>query len=453
MKKVFVLISLIIFTVNEVSSNLTSWESISVSLFIYFLLEFIYDLGKRNIILDLPILLAILTWLIMPVIFYHEYTAQNSLAFLWKKFMPIPTDQYFSFAVPGTVTMILGLRVPLFKAILNKNPQQYMQNVQKNLVTKPRVGLILIGVGVFSSLLDFLSPTSLKQVFYLMDHLTYVGVFYTIYSPNKYKRIIVPCVLGLMVGQSIVTGMFGELIYLLALSVMLILLGKKIKFSFKLTMAVVGFFIVMVIQSIKIEYRKRSWLEGAGADPVYFAQLITERVTDPASMFDPFKVFFLAVRLNQGWLIAYTMNKVPTKYPFANGETIWQSVAASLVPRFLWPDKPEAGGKANLQRFWGLSFTTISMNLGPIGEAYANFDRVGGIIYMFFYGLFLNLVLSQILRLARKRPTLILWLPFLFLYVVVVEGDLLMAMNWLIKGAFFTLCCYWLFKKLFRIQL
>jgi len=424
-----------------------------VSLFIYFLLEFIYDLGKRNVTLDLPILLAILTWLIMPVIFYHEYTAQNPLAFLWRKYMPIPSNDYFSFALPGTLTMILGLRIPLDRNALNKNPQLYMVNMQKDLIAKPRVGMILIGVGVVSGLLDFLSPSSLKQVFYLLDHLTYVGVFYTLYSANKYKKIIVPSVVALMAGQAIVTGMFGELIYLLALSVMLIVLGKKMRFSVKLAIAVIGFFFVMIIQSIKVDYRQRSWGEGAGADPVYFAQLISDRVTEPSSMFDPAKLFFLGVRLNQGWLIAYTMYKVPSKCSFAYGQTIWESLAASFVPRFLWPDKPEAGGKANLQRFWGFSFRSVSMNLGPIGEAYANFDRTGGIIYMFFYGLFLNFVQSQILKVARKRPTLILWLPFLFLYVVVVEGDLLMALGWLLKGAFFTWLCYLLFKKLFRIEL
>src|SRR5215831_6223792 len=241
MKKIFLIISIVVFIINEVSSNLTSWESCAVSLFIYFLLEFIYDLGKRNVTLDLPILLAILTWLIMPVIFYHEYTAQNPLAFLWRKYMPIPSNDYFSFALPGTLTMILGLRIPLDRNALNKNPQLYMVNMQKDLIAKPRVGMILIGVGVVSGLLDFLSPSSLKQVFYLLDHLTYVGVFYTLYSANKYKKIIVPSVVALMAGQAIVTGMFGELIYLLALSVMLIVLGKKMRFSVKLTMAVLGF--------------------------------------------------------------------------------------------------------------------------------------------------------------------------------------------------------------------
>ncbi len=147
------------------------------------------------------------------------------------------------------------------------------------------------------------------------------------------------------------------------------------------------------------------------------------------------------------------MDRVPKNFSFANGQTILTSVAASIVPRFLWPDKPETGGRDNIKRFWGIDLGSVSMNLGPIGEAYANFDRTGGIIYMFFYGLFLNFILSMILKLADRRPTLVLWLPVLFLYAVVVEGDLLMVMNWLLKGTLFVWIVFKIFRNFFRIEL
>src|SRR6185437_7936000 len=175
-----------------------------------------------------------------------------------------------------------------------------------------------------------------------------------------------------------------------------------------------------------------TWYENTGADPAYFAELITEKTTNPSMLFDnPNKLFFVAVRANQGWLVARTMNHVPSDYPFANGETIWESVAASFVPRVLWPDKPEAGGKANLKRFWGFDINGFSMNIGPIGEAYASFGERGAIVYMFFYGLFFNFMLTVILRLAEKTPTLILWLPYLFMYSITVEADLLITMNYI----------------------
>jgi len=170
-------------------------------------------------------------------------------------------------------------------------------------------------------------------------------------------------------------------------------------------------------------------------------------------MFSTNQLFLTSVRMNQGWLVAMTMNKVPRKYDFAYGETIATSVAAAIIPRFIWPNKPEAGGKANLKRFWGYNLVGYSMNIGPLGEAYANFDRFGGIIYMFFYGLFFNLVLSLILRYSEKRPTIVLWVPFLFYYAIGVETDLLSTMGSLIKGLIFTWIVFKLFRIAFRLDL
>jgi len=257
--------------------------------------------------------------------------------------------------------------------------------------------------------------------------------------------------LVLMVAQIIVTAMFGEFIFMLSLSVILMMLGMKVSMRSKILVVATGVFLVMIIQSVKKDYRIKAW-KGGGADAGYFAELVVDRVSNPTKILDPAAMFFVAVRMNQGWLVAVTMDRVPARHPFANGETIWQSVAATLVPRFLWPDKPQAGGAANLRRFWGYSLRGYSMNIGPIGEAYGNFGR-WGILYMFFYGLFFNFILSRVLKFSQKYPTLILWLPFLFMYAVGIETDLLMTMNSLIKAVFFTWLMYRGFKYFFNIDL
>lgn len=377
----------------------------------------------------------------------------NRMARVWVKYMPIKSDDYYMYALPAVIAMAIGLRLPLKKLRIEKNPAVYMQNVQKYLVDKSNLGLILIGVGVVSGLLDFLAPANLKQVFFQMAHLTYVGVFYVVYSPYKNKKLIVIGVLTLMVAQTMAEGMFGEFIYLLICSLTLFLLGKKITFRLKLTYALLGIFLIILLQSVKMEYRKRSWLEGQGADPAYFAQLIGDKITDMSTLLNPDNLFFSAVRMNQGWLVAVTMKKVPERYPFGNGETIFNSVAATIVPRFVWPDKPDAGGKANLKRYWGYKLVGYSMNIGPLGEGYANFDKFGGIIYMFFYGLFFNYMLSGILKFSEKRPSIILWLPFLFFYSISVESDLLTTMGALVKGLIFTWIVFKVFHIAFRVDL
>jgi hypothetical protein len=370
--------------------------------------------------------------------------------------MLVPSDEYFQFATPAVIALSTGLRLRLRKGTeASRNPKIYIERVKKVLSEKSSLGLILIATGVVSGVLDFLTPKSLQQVFYLMEHLTFVGVFYVIYSPNRYKRIIVPSVILLMIAQSLATGMFGDMIFMLGCAAVLILIGSEASFLRKFLISIVGVYIILIIQSVKPDYRKKTWLENgeSGADIPYYIQLVTDRIGNPSKMFDPDNSFYMATRMNQGWLVAMTMYKVPNQFDFANGETIWQSVAAAIVPRFLWPDKPEAGGVANIHRFWGWEIKGYSINIGPLGEAYANFDVLGGILFMFVYGFFFNFMLSQILRMAEKRPTLILWIPFLFFYAIGVETDLLTTMGSLVKGIIFTYVIFRAFRTAFRIDL
>jgi hypothetical protein len=453
MRILLLFISALLFLLLGFTKTLSTWENLSICLFVYFFLIFLLNLGNKIAILDLTIIMACLTCLIMPVIFYHVYTRENLLARIWVKYMPVSSDTYFSFAVPAIVALAAGIKMRIGRLKLNKEPQQYVQNVRAYLDRNPKLGIYLIAVGLGSGLLDFMAPGGLREVFFLMAHLVFVGVFYVIYSPNKKKRLIVTGVIVLMIAESALTGMFGELIFILACGLVILLLGKKIPYYKKLLFAFGGLFAIVILQSVKGDYRKKTWHEGSGTDPVYLVELVGDRIIDPASMFDAKDAFVLSVRLNQGWLVAETMKMVPDKHPFGNGKPLVQAVAASVVPRFMWPDKPEAGGKANLKQFWGFDLKGWSTNIGTLGEAYANFDRTGGWIYMFAYGLFFNVVLFTLLKMAEKRPTLVLWLPFLFFSAINVETDLLTTMGALIKGVFFTWIVFRVFRLAFGLEL
>jgi hypothetical protein len=452
MRAVLFIISLLISLSISSPTGLSNWEAFSIGLFIFFFLDFLNNLGKKMVIFDLTILLAILTCLVMPTIFYHVYTRQNHLAKVWIKYMFMPSDEYFSFAFPAICMMILGFRLPLHKKNLNTEPLTYLHRAKEALKSKPDLGLILIGVGLVSGLFTKFVPGSLTQFFVFLARLIYVGVFYVLYSPSKHKKKIVPLVIIVMLGSSIAIGMFGELIFTSSVSLILIMLGNRTSFFKKLMIAAAGIYFIVLLQSIKMEYRRQAWA-GGGGDVGYFAELMADRITSPSKMVEPNSAFLAAVRLNQGWLVSVTMYFVPRKHPFADGETIWQSVAAAVVPRFIWPDKPEAGGKANLKRFWGYNITGYSMNIGPLGEAYGNFGVNGGIIYMFFYGLFFNFLLSWVLRMSSKRPTLFLWIPFLFSGTITFETDLLGTLGVILKGLIFTWLIFLTFKRGFSIDL
>ena len=93
MKKFFILFTILLFGALQTMGSLSIWENLSISFFVYFFLSFLQDLGNKVVIFDLTILMAFLTCLIMPAIFYHFYTKDNPIALLWGKYMPISSER------------------------------------------------------------------------------------------------------------------------------------------------------------------------------------------------------------------------------------------------------------------------------------------------------------------------------------------------------------------------
>ena len=104
-------------------------------------------------------------------------------------------------------------------------------------------------------------------------------------------------------------------------------------------------------------------------------------------------------------------------------------------------------------RFTGFEIVGYSMNVGVIGEAYGNFGRTGGIVFMFVFGLFFNIIFYLIVVKSAKTPTLILWIPFIYLNAIQAETDTLMTINSTIKNILFLWFCYWAANKFLRLKL
>ena len=148
------------------------------------------------------------------------------------------------------------------------------------------------------------------------------------------------------------------------------------------------------------------------------------------------------------------MSHTPSVEPFADGETIINALEASLLPRFLAPNKAKAGGQENFERFTGRNLEKgTSMNLSPLGEAYANFGVSGAIVFMLFFGLFYNFFIHQIFKLSFRYPSLILWLPLMFLQVVKAESDVAIVLNHLVKATIVVGLFYWGFNRFLGIRL
>jgi hypothetical protein len=234
------------------------------------------------------------------------------------------------------------------------------------------------------------------------------------------------------------------------------LLGSKIKNSLKFSLAIVGIFAVILLQSIKAEFRDVTWRGIGRGDQTnfeVFISLLAERLTDFQSFGDMKEMFPTINRFNQGMIVGKVLDHVPRIAPYAEGETIFSSLAATFVPRFLWPDKPMSGGHFNMERFAGFRIEGVSMNISPMGEAYGNYGVQGGIFFMFIYGLFFSLLIVLLMNNVKNKPTVILWFPVLFLNSIQIETDILMCLNSFIKNAVFVAVAYWAFNRFMRLKL
>ncbi len=449
--KISILIFILVGTFLSISTDLTYIEAASVAFFIGFLIYFIKNFGSTIwLVPDLIVILASITWLITPLFFYHFFTNENELANIWGKSMPIDSNTYYSFVFPATLALAFGLHWPFSKKIhfnyslASLRKEGYFERPNK-------LAYQLISISFIASLLRPFIPSDFAYFFGLFEKLFLLGLFYLFFSGNRPKIYILIIGAAILIMNSIRSGMFGELVYMLTIASIILSLGSRYSMRKKLYIIVAGFLIVVLIQSVKNDYRKVAW--STGSDASLFSTLIIDRILDPSLILNKEVLFGIAVRFNQGWLIAGTMSNVPAIIPFAHGETIWQAIEAIAIPRFLWPEKPTAGGKANLERFLNIKDISYSMNLGPIGEGYVNFGVIGGIIFIFLYGLFFRWIFNNLLKVILKAPTLIFWIPLMFFYAISVETDMLITINSLVKTIVFVYLLWKVYPIIFKLKL
>lgn len=411
--------------------------------------------GKGIVLLETMAFYSCVIYLLMPLLGYAVYNNESRIAVLWRKVMPVPFETYYSFILPAITAYILGLFLINYttgKVDEGAKLQVLIQKLKHNLSIPGYKGIGLIVAGILFYLIQSRVPGPLVAIATFGYLLMFPGLLYFHFQPSfKGKVWIYLLVAAFFVLDAINTGMFTVFFYMGITIVSFFLVGTKIKWPVKLSAVVVAISCVFILQLVKGSFRNSTWKgEYAGSKAALFQDLFIQKASGFKEIFSANTFFPIYSRLNQGYVTAMVMRRIPSQQPYDEGESIAKTLAASIIPRFLWPDKPESGGIYNMWHFAGFRLKGWSTNIGPIGEGYGNFGPVGGIIYMFFFGLFIGWAYKTVFRLSIKIPVMILWIPLLFFEVMyAMENDTLQAVNSLVKAAFFIWVLYKVFPSLF----
>jgi hypothetical protein len=446
-------LSLPAFLLLRVTDSGLGWISaISGFFFLFLFFRFLDNIGRRILVLDLVELLVVLQWVFAPSLYYLFYK-YNLVDWQWWYYkMRVEPDEYFELAMPCSIAFVIGLRMN--RRYFDSWVEYLFLKIRLNGPANFKVGAFLAVLGMVSNLATDFVSYEIRFVLTLVNTCLYTGVLYIFYSNHKAR---IPTLIALVVFilfRSVNSGMFGGAVWWPLLILMIISYGKVIPLHLKLIGAAAVFVVFSVLQSVKSQYRFITW-RGVGAQKYQnysnsevLQALIEKRIEEKGFvLLDWTSYFSIVTRLNQGFHVSRTMKHTPSVQPFVYGETIITSIAASLVPRLFWPDKPEAGGRENYYRFTGVQLRRVSMNIGQIGDAYVNFTKYGAPVFLLLYALLLNYYLKVVVRLSKRRPSLLLWIPFLFIELLNVENDFFTTFNYALKGLIFLVVIVFFMEK------
>jgi hypothetical protein len=392
---------------------------ISLSLILYLLL--IWKAGNVFPILYLFLFVYFVQYVFSVYLIYNEYPALE-------KQMPIPQEVYFNYTLTAVTCLFAGV------FLFNRDVQIAHLLKKVDPVDAERLGHILLVISFFFDFVLGLGFSSLASIVSFTNYLKYAGALCYFFSPSLRNYGLIAFVYVWLVRDALV-GIFID--FFIWSTFFFFIVSLRFQFSMKVRVffIIVALPIVILIQTIKHEYRRQVW-SGKKEASVGLITDIAEKRQENAPLLQTYGVISTVGRLNQGWHLGKTLKWVPSKQPIMNGKDMWEDIVGSILPRIFFVDKKIIGSKDKFKKFTGHQLTkSTSMTIGVLGDFYVNFGRTGSFIGLFIFGAVMaRLIYFFIKKHVIPNPINIIWIPFLFSYLVRANNDFYVVINSFVKG-------------------
>ena len=434
--------------------NRNDWgydELISLTLAIHFAFLLVWRLGKTlpirelaGFIYSLQILLgALFTYKFFPNVPVGQMVVQE--------------ETYYNYAIPCILVFCLGLYFPRFK--YTNYP------IRDALVTKTinkrewsKLGIQLLLISYLSQMMaDFFPAEGLNFIYSLLYLFRFVAIYYLWVAKNRYRHLILLLVFLPFAVNGFQSGLFIELFIWTFLTLAMMQIVKPLKFRTNLLICAGGFCMLVVLQSVKVDFRQTTWKESSKDMSItervaYFGDLLSSFNFGDSKTRDVANMRFV-VRINEGFIISHILRTVPERHPFADGKYFKDEMIGIFAPRFLFPDKAVVGSHEKFEEFAGWRLDAkVAMAVSILGDGYGNFGYWGGILFCFLNGLLLNFLLHYGIKLAKRyQLSLILWMPLIFTYSVRCGDEFYIITNHIFKSSILVLFVFFILRKSGRL--
>ncbi|MDF1794874.1 MAG: hypothetical protein P1U88_23405 [Thalassobaculaceae bacterium] len=420
------------------ASGVEILPSIGLGLFVYSTLWFVDTTGNEIAIAPVVSMIATAQWAVGPYLaYYHD-------AVTLKYRMYVPEDVYFEFVVPALLAMVFAMRI--FSPKINIDRVRDAIFSSHNISRRSIYYLFIVGAVADFSI--FSVPNSLKFVTFIGSQFVFIASIYMIVLRMKYRWVFLAVAFTMAASSSIEFSLFHILLLWSTLIASYICAELRLRFTVKLAIFVGLLLLVIQLQAAKAEYRLQIHANPESAGIGSLIDSMVENALFQSSKFSSTVdgTGILNARLNQGWIISAIMNYMPAVREFENGGTILDAIEESMLPRFL-VDKKDVNISSSFMEYTGLLVSRdTSFGISVLGESWVNFGEYG-IIFMGLFGIFYANVLRAIVFLSRNYPTVLFWIPLIFLQGAKAETELVIVLNHIIKSGLLVAGLYFFCYK------
>jgi hypothetical protein len=402
-------------------------------------------MNSTNIILVLVLLYLVLIWKsgkIYPILYLFLFTFFLqyifSTYFVYNEYkelrlqMPIKQEELFAYAIPALSALFLGV------FIFNKDID--IRNLLRRIDPKKaiRLGYLLLIVSYVLDLTNIFQISVLTSLLSFTSYLKYLAAFCFLFSNSVRLYFLSAFVYLQLMVIVLQTGVFIDFITWGTFLVFFISLKFQLSFFIRSLLFLSAIPVIILIQSVKGEYRKATWSsEGEGGIGL-FSELAQKKGKE--NLEGSFEKSEGAVRtiarLSQGWHLGLVLRKVPKREPFAEGEEMISDIVSSILPRFLFPEKKIVHTKEKFYKYTGHKLNkNTSMTIGILGDFYINFGRTGSFIMLFVFGALISMLVRYFFsKFVLNDPINIIWLPYFLSYLIRADNDFYIFFNCALKG-------------------